>query len=324
MDINNHFLFAKHAPAENSKGRQGYNKDWQAEQRHKRVIDGHRRATVGRKLLPLDFRSAKGIRPQDCFAFQSAAESFHVYVLVRSTNQESLKYIGQKGYAPKAIDCKPKTAEKDFTAQGNKIMTKAAGLVVNPFIAGLEAFKSSDKFTKAKEEWRHFQQCWYPAELENQVFSRRGKDKGFYAVDSFKGSDKYGCLMVSAQNIPTHFDRFNLSLPECQEWKNRHMSYIHGDYDLYACIDPDDPNAPPTKTTIFNVTNYQSKDVDNIKMFVNGWIGADVIQHGEQFHLFHQDDTVYAFAPAGGMFILDNGKSRTLADLFKMVLGVDA
>src|SRR5688572_16011353 len=84
------------------------------------------------------------MRSQDKMVFAACAVALRHWILVRRTNPESLKYIGVDGFAPKPIDCKPKTADKG----------KFAGLVVSPEIE-TEAFNDA-KAPDALKYWKDF------------------------------------------------------------------------------------------------------------------------------------------------------------------------
>jgi hypothetical protein len=79
------------------------------------------------------------IRVQDQAVFAAAALQIGVYILVRGTNEASLKYIPDPLFIPKPIDCKAKTADKGALA----------GLVVDPRV-NAEAF-SEKRLAKAEE-----------------------------------------------------------------------------------------------------------------------------------------------------------------------------
>ena len=83
-----------------------YDKFAQAPEKRDRILARHRKTAqvLGAKLVPLELDSDLGIRKQDCFAFRSAAQSFHAIILVRDTNKASLPYIGREGFVPKPID----------------------------------------------------------------------------------------------------------------------------------------------------------------------------------------------------------------------------
>ena len=82
-----------------------------------------------------------GMRPQDEEVFAEAARHQGRWIVVRETNPEALKYIGEPGYTPKPFDCKAKSA--------NLPWHEYAGLVVNP-AKHPEAFRDP---VAAAEEW---------------------------------------------------------------------------------------------------------------------------------------------------------------------------
>lgn len=296
-----------------------FDKNSQAQEKHTRILEQHRKSGLGARLIPFNLENDLGIRAQDCFAFKSAAQSFYSIILVRETNRASLQYIAKKGFVPKAIDCKVKTADLDGYNHQTGRRTLSAGLVVDPTLVGDNVFKKGAKRKKAHEEWVKFLNHSNRAQRDAKTFTRP-KGKGFYAVDTFLESDRFGCLMVSEQDIP--FSGFELSKQECQQWKQDYMCYIHGDYDLYALINPDDPNQLPVCNKVLDEKNIESLQKPLIADFVNSWIGAPMIQHGEQFFMGHIDDTLYAFYPHGGMFVLKNTSAQTIKDVFEVLLGV--
>src|SRR2546421_2987198 len=97
-----------------------------------------------------------GLRLCDWFIFHKAAQAFEVWILVRWTNAESLKYIGKRAwepaagrvleYVPKGIDCKPKTADIDVAGY------ELAGLVVDPTVH--KAFAKDSQASGAAKKWK--------------------------------------------------------------------------------------------------------------------------------------------------------------------------
>src|SRR5579875_3523307 len=112
------------------------------------------------------------MRPQDKTVFLEAARLFQSWILVRRPNPASLEYVGLRGYTPKPIDCKAKTADADVRPH------KLAGLVIDPRIHA-NAF-SAAKREKARHAWTSMQPLL-------------GKK---YTVDENKESHHYGCLML--------------------------------------------------------------------------------------------------------------------------------
>ncbi len=126
------------------------------------------------------------MRPQDKSLFLEAARNFQVWILLRRTNVESLKYIGKPGYAPKRIDCKAKTADLDVSPY------TLAGLVVDPTVHE-RAFKAS-KIQTARDSW-----------AKMQPLSRSG-----YTVDKNPNSRHYGCVQLESRYIHGDYDLYDI------------------------------------------------------------------------------------------------------------------
>lgn len=122
------------------------------------------------------------MRPSDKQVFLAAAAKFQVWILVRRTNRDSLKYIGQPGYTPKPIDCKAKTADVDIPP------FKLAGLVVNPEIHP-KAFKPG-KEPQALAAWKS---------MGSLAGSR-------FKTDTNPSSKHYGCLLLNGKYIHGDYD----------------------------------------------------------------------------------------------------------------------
>jgi hypothetical protein len=120
------------------------------------------------------------MRTQDKVHFISAA-SRRFWILVRRTNKASLDYIGLKGYVPKRIDCKAKTASENIGKY------KLAGLVVDP---GIHSSVFDKPLSKVIE-------CW--SEIEHLL----GKE---YNVEKDKSSKHYGCLKLNGSYLHGDYD----------------------------------------------------------------------------------------------------------------------
>src|SRR5579864_7901643 len=58
------------------------------------------------------------MRDLDIQTFKAAAKLYNVWILVRESNPAARQYIGVKGYSPKRLDCKAKTAKRDVELSG--------------------------------------------------------------------------------------------------------------------------------------------------------------------------------------------------------------
>ena len=275
----------------------------------------HRISVASSRLKPLAFGDFLKLRRDDVAVFAAAAEVFDHIIIVRATNVKSLNYIGQKGFAPKPIDCKPKTADNDCFVQDANLFVECAGLVVDPTVVSYAAFSSDKKRNKARESWASFLRDKTKEEQARRVFRRRGT-KGFYAVDMLRSSRRYGCLMLSYQDLPT--EDFNLAGRGWLRFKQTEMRYIHGDYDLYGLIDLESI-APPARANgevqrnppkvleekLHGTRHYYTARFPQIKEFLNNGFGTEMIQHAAQDHVAHQSDLLYIFYPEGYMYQLD-------------------
>jgi hypothetical protein len=126
------------------------------------------------------------MRPQDKTIFLEAARKFQVWILVRRTNVESLKYIGMAGYTPKRIDCKAKTADSNSGSYA------LAGLVVDPTI-----HKNVFKPGKHQEVLK----CW----SDMQPLSATP-----YAVDTNTKSRHYGCVQLRGSYVHGDYDLYDI------------------------------------------------------------------------------------------------------------------
>lgn len=261
------------------------------------------------RLEPFSFsQRGLGIRAEDAQAFSAVAVMTECAILVRSTNPRSLRYIGVKGYVPKPIDCKAKTAKQDGTK--GRCWLDCAGLVVDPGLVGDLVFDG--KHAQARKEWAAFIGANRPCRLGNGVeIFRRADGKGFYAVDladpDVAGS-RHGCLLVSRQEAPADFDTRSR---HSRRWIERHMSYLHGDYDLFAILDQGDfdrdqgPRQSHVRSEqVMGTENRFTGRTHEIQQLLNSAIGCDMVQHGEQAALSLSVDDIYVFDSFGGKWLL--------------------
>jgi hypothetical protein len=199
-----------------------------------------------------------------------------------------------------------------------------AGLVVDPTLLP-NAF-SGNKQAKAIECWNKFTEGRSSKEREFRVFRRRS-DPGFYAVDTYKASPYYGCLMLSVLNAP---DRdFRLALANYQEFRRGlNLCYVFGDYDLYGLIDVDEVLRASSQGEVaekhvmseklFGATNFHSSKFQEIRQFLNRGIGPEMIQHGAQDTVGHSGDKLYVFTPLQQAYVI-NGSEAAIREVYKLV-----
>jgi len=285
------------------------------------------------QLQPFDFAEVNlGLRRADVVAFSEVAAATETIILLRTTNPKSLPYIGLKGYTPKPIDCKAKTAKVDDVVNGYAV--ECAGLVVDPRYVDQQVFAGDQD--RAAECWQQFVSHRRPIKVKDgvEVFSR-GKGKGFYAVDTAPPSTTrrhHGCLMLSCQDVPNDFDP---ARSHTRAWMQLHMAYLHGDYDLYGVVDAAaidrkrGVNVQHVKREmIFDTENLFTDRTQDVQECLNAAIGCDMVHHGEQAAFSFSADKIYVFAPNGGKWLIRKGMSEKemsgmLSDLFRYVFGTE-
>jgi hypothetical protein len=219
------------------------------------------------------------MRHGDAAVFALAAKLYKVYIAVRRTNEEALQYIGQRGYAPKRLDCKAKTA--DFDALVNGTVYKTAGLVVDPAVVGANAF-TGGKYAKALKEWDKFRSHLAPQGPDGQLPLYLPADRSYF-VQTDPGSLHYGCIMLARYGLRTAAD------------------YVHGDYDLYAIVPVGDKTSNVfVEEERLGQKHVRGKELLDVQTFVNSRIGAPMVLHGAQEHYSDDvDDKIDVFFPDG-------------------------
>jgi|GEM_PF-1850719 len=259
------------------------------------------------KMHPFDYRKHAGIKSSHVWAFIEACRILNVTLLVRATNPASIRWMEKKGYTAKPIDCKAKTADINTDIDGAWV--ECAGLVVSPVVLGRKVF--GKKLEKAEKAWQDFEKGLVSRKLatEVQVFLRHGR-KGFYAIDTYKSSSHYGCLMVSDQMPPSDFDPCKSHI---RKWMEINMAYLHGDYDLYGIIDNSQAETmTPGKVHVATVyegsllgqKSFTTELSKKVEESLNLLMGADMVKHGEQSAYEHAASDVYVFYPSGNIQVV--------------------
>ncbi|MBK8977030.1 MAG: hypothetical protein IPM29_14035 [Planctomycetes bacterium] len=137
------------------------------------------------------------MRPQDIRVFKEVARDFDVWILVRETNEASLRWIGEPGFTPKPIDCKAKTAD----------IGPLAGLVVDPYRR--RDCISEARRGKARDCWADFEKV-LRADRERRVPEwgvRDAPGDEFHGAVTFRGSYVHGDYDLKDVIDAEHFAR---------------------------------------------------------------------------------------------------------------------
>jgi hypothetical protein len=242
------------------------------------------------------------MRGKDLRSFLMVARRNSVIILVRHTNEDSLKYVGVPGFYPKPAAVKAKTA--DFNPPpakalaGGKPITQihnVAGLVVHP---GFQpACYKPSKLPKARDCWLHTLETLSPALLNKTVdlnapatWSIWGVDRQAvhaprwkWRVDVNPRSERFGCLQLASATM---------------SW-----SYIHGDYDLKDVIvvgsEQDNRRAEGTLDGVKNYTPVlEGLEFETIQKELNQLVGSEMVQHGAEAQFaWHGDEPITVAYP---------------------------
>lgn len=265
------------------------------------------------RLEAFDFGRHTGIKAAHVRVFGHVAERLNMTLLLRASNPASVRWMGQTGYAAKPIDCKAKTADLDASIGDQPV--DCAGLVAEPERVGRRAYKAR-KWQQALDSWKDFEASMHRRRLGNGVVVyERAERHGFYAVDIAPPGTlqrHHGCLLVSDQQPPPDFDPRK---SHTRQWMSRHMSYVHGDYDLYGVIDhaaiaEGGADGSPLHLEAVRATRLLGQPHDlgpqslRVLSALNEALGCELVQHAEQSAHAFTDSDVYLFFPGGPVSVV--------------------
>ncbi|MCP5195653.1 MAG: hypothetical protein H6974_02500 [Gammaproteobacteria bacterium] len=243
-----------------------------------------------------------GMRGRDLRAFMQVARDHHLVILIRHTNEDSLKYVGVSGYYPKPAAIKAKTADQNpplmkqsFQDQASIHTHQIAGLVVHPGFQP-QAYRGA-KVAKAKDCWEHTLETLSPTLMNQPVdldrpdtwslwgVERQGvkAPRWKWRVDIDPHSKHFGCLQLKSDAIP---------------W-----SYIHGDYDLKDVIvlgkESDNQRNEGVLDGVKNFTPMlYGITFDAVLRALNIRVGIDMVQHGAEAQFaWHGDEPITVVYP---------------------------
>jgi hypothetical protein len=248
---------------------------------------------------------------------REASHRLGLFVLVRRTNPESIKFVGYQGFVPKPLACKPKTAKSDASIRlpgGRHALSACAGLVVDPRRTGAAAFGGDpgahasavatwDKywgdgppagFSVQEEAGSGYYGCVMRCGADGRVFPHSRTAGGRLAAQAIRSETLEQPGATGFQLLPDrNIDGHALSgLPDG-------CAYIHGDYDLYALVHKDElAERAPRDGQFDGESHSYGQNWKAFEALVRSRISLDMIQHGSQEHFVdHTDETVDMFCP---------------------------
>lgn len=286
---------------------------------HTKPVQGQQIAPVLKVTAPdLD----QVMRRIDQQAFAYTAWWFNVYILVRRSNPDSIKYVGKPGFVPKGPETKAKTAHFDFRNSETGRTLLVAGLVCNPRAPGMRGAYKAEKYQGALKEWDKFVKS---GRLDEVEFAEDGTPSKYHLrerffVDMNPESDRFGALKFSRNKMTMN------------------AAYIHGDYDLFAIVPAENPSvnivvaeqhlsspwhplnrgpgmpAPETdparkspEQTAQEIPNFRGQKFIDVQNMLNSRMGVTMILHGSQ------EKAVDSFKEDVDVFFPDGERSCRIA-----------
>ena len=238
-----------------------------------------------------------GMRGKDVRAFCMVARQYGVYILVRHTNEASLKYVGKAGYYPKPATIKAKTADVDpppYRANGKTVQHRVAGLVPHPGFQP-KVFEGA-KLGKATNCWMDTVDVLHGAGANipgttPDTWAAWGREHNSglsgwrWRVDVDPLSPHFGCLQLARDGVG---------------W-----SYLHGDYDLKdVIVQGHETTNQREQGKVQGAKNYTpllpGLEFETIRKALNDAIGVDMVQHGAEAQFaWHGDEPITIIYPGG-------------------------
>jgi hypothetical protein len=252
-----------------------------------------------------------GMRGKDFQKVLIVARELNVTILVRHTNEHSLKFVQKPGFYPKPAVVKAKTADFNppdelrlVNGVRKPFVYDVAGLVVHPGF--LPACFEAEKAAKAQHYWTLTMQTLSPALagtpvdlLQPETWKAWGSEsmaigapRWKWRVDIDRDSPRFGCLQLYRADIG---------------W-----CYIHGDYDLKDVIvrgrETENVRAEGTLDGVANFTPLlYNLTFEKVQDELNRRMGVDMVQHGAEAQFaWHGDEPITVAFPDGQFVILGN------------------
>lgn len=245
-----------------------------------------------------------GMRAKDLRLFCMTARKYDIYLLVRQSNDASLKYVGRPGYWPKPAAIKAKTADLDPPALSNRagggpgsVRHQVAGLVAHPWL-------QPDAFSGARLE--KARACWLETldlalEAGSNIPAADGQKRDTWAywgkehfssktgwrwkIDIDPAGLHFGCLQIAGDGVP---------------W-----SYVHSDYDLKdVIVRGKETLNERLEGRLQGVRNYTpllpGLEFETIQRELNDAMGVPMVQHGAEAQFaWHGDEPITIALPDG-------------------------
>lgn len=243
-----------------------------------------------------------GMRGKDLQKFLMVARDMNVIILVRHTNDDSLKYVQKPGYYPKPAVVKAKTADKNpphviqfLRGKKHVVSYDVSGLVVHPgFQPDCFATKKKDK---ALGYWNDTMTTLSPSLLNSVVDLNRPDSWSTWGVERKGVLAPRWSWRVDVNPESTHFGCLQLN-NGASGW-----CYIHGDYDLKDVIvrgqERDNRRHEGKMDGVKNFTPLLNNiEFEHVRTRLNALMGVEMVQHGAEAQFaWHGDEPITVAFP---------------------------
>jgi len=243
-----------------------------------------------------------GMRGKDLQKFLMVSRKHGVILLIRHTNTDSLRFVGQPGYYPKPAAVKAKTADANPTGvtalvKGRKttVAYDVAGLVVHPGFQPT-CYRGA-KVQKAHDCWAHTMETLAPSMEKVTVDLSRPESWSVWGVERHAVKAPRWSWRVDVDPLSPRFGCLQLR-GATSGW-----CYIHGDYDLKDVIvlgrEGDNRRAEGTLDGVKNFTPVlYNMQFETIRSELNVLMTAEMVQHGAEAQFaWHGDEPITVAFP---------------------------
>jgi hypothetical protein len=243
-----------------------------------------------------------GMRGKDVRKFLMVARQFNVILLIRHTNEDSLRFVERQGFYPKPAVVKAKTADVNpppsMELVGGRRVARTydvAGLVTHPGFQPKSYVGA--KVQKAVTCWEQTMAVLSPTMANVKVDLAKPDSWSIWGVDRVGANAPRWSWRVDVNPESPYFGALQLK-QSGGEW-----CYIHGDYDLKDVIvrghETDNRRNAGTVDGVKNFTPIlMEHEFERIRQALNSAMGVEMVQHGAEAQFaWHGDEPITVLFP---------------------------
>lgn len=243
-----------------------------------------------------------GMRGKDLQKFLMVAREMGVILLVRHTNEDSLRFVDVDGFYPKPAVVKAKTADMNppprrelVNGRPQTLAYDVAGLVVHPgFQPGCY---QPAKAQKAMECWDQTMETLSPNMKGVRVDLSRPETWSQWGVTRTGAAAPRWKWRVDVDPLSQRFGALQLSL-DGGKW-----CYVHGDYDLKdVIVRGKERHNQRLEGKVDGVKNFtpllHELEFERVRTVLNTRMGVEMVQHGAEAQFaWHGDEPITVAFP---------------------------